>query len=176
MAKQDLSKLKVKDLREIVIKLGMKEEDAENFETKKPLISTIKALRASQSKVQTPGELKKEEGKYLSKKEKMRAILMKEERVRILIPLEGKEKVGVINWEFDKQTKRKEQVYVSGAYTPVQINGWKWLVPHGKYEEVPQQVADMIADSQNMTAEAGREHLVDRIDPKTGKPVADRLE
>jgi len=173
--KEDLMKLTVKDLREVVIKLGMPEEDAENFETKKPLIATINTLRA-QKVVETLGELKKEKEEHLSKAERMRAILMKQRKIRILIPLQGKEKPGVINWVYNKVTKRKEQVYVSGAYTPVQINGFKWLVPHGKYDEVPEQIADIISESQNITAEAGKEYLIDRIDPDTGKPVRDKLE
>ena len=175
--KEDLSKLTVRDLREVVIKLGMPEEEAENFETKKPLIATINTLRA-QKVVETPGQLKKDKEEYLGKAERMRAILMeqvKKNPIRILIPLEGDEKAGVINWVYNKNTKRKEQVYISGAYTPVQINGFKWLVAHGKYEEVPKQIADMISDSQNMTSEAGKDYLVDRIDPETGKPVGDRL-
>jgi hypothetical protein len=153
----------------------MPEEDAENFETKKPLISTIHTLRA-QKIVETPGQLKKEKEEYLSKAERMRAILMKQPRVRILIPIEGKEQPGVIKWVYNKVTKRKEQVYVKGAYTPVQINGYKWLVPHGVYEEVPEQIADMISAAQNMTAEAGKAYLIDRIDPKTGRPISDKLE
>jgi hypothetical protein len=173
--KEDLTKLTVRDLREIVVKLGIPEEEAENFGTKKPLIATINALRAK-AVVETPGQRKKDEKKYLSKKERMRAILMEQKKVRILIPLEGEEKPGIIKWKYDKVSKRKEQVYVSGAYTPVQINGFKWLVPHGKYEEVPEQIADMIADAQGMTAEAGRAYLIDRIDPKTGKPISDKLE
>lgn len=173
--KEDLNKLTVKELRQVVIKLGMPEDDAENFETKRPLISTINTLRAK-AVVETPGQLKKDKEKYLSKKERMRAILMKQPKVRILILCEGKEKPGVINWVYNKITKRKEQVYVRGAYTPVQINGFKWLVPHGKYEEVPEQIADMISDAQGMTAEAGRDYLIDRIDPETGKPVSDKLE
>jgi len=173
--KENLEKLTVKDLREIVVKLGMPEEDAEGFETKKPLIATINTLRAKVV-VETPGELKKEKEQYLSKKLRMRAILMKQPRVRILIPLESEEKPGVINWVMNKRTGRKEQVYVSGAYTPVQINGFKWLVPHGKYEEVPQQIADVISEAQQQTAEAGQDFLIDRDDPKTGKPVRDKLE
>ncbi len=172
--KQDLTKLTVKDLREVVVKLGMSEEKAENFETKKPLIATIELLRAQ--KVETPGQLKKDKEKYLSKAERMRAILMKQPKVRILIPCEGKEKPGVIKWVFNKISKRKEQVYVKGAYTPVQINGFKWLVPHGVYDNVPQQVADMISDAQGMTAEAGKDYLIDREDPKTGEPVRTKLE
>jgi len=173
--KEDLNKLTVKDLREMVVKLGMSEDDAENFETKRPLISTIKTLRA-QTVVETSGELKKDKKEYLSKKEIIRKILMKQKRVRTLIPCTGKEKPGIIKWVLNKKTGREEQVYVSGAYTPVQINGFKWLVPHGVYDDVPQQVADMISESQQMTAEAGKAFLIDRDDPKMGGKVRDRLE
>lgn len=174
--KENLEKLSVRDLREVVVKLGMPEEDAENFGTKKPLIATINTLRA-QKVVESSGELKKEKEEYLSKAERMRAILMKQPRKRTLIPLEGADETpGVVKWVYNKVTKRKEQVYVSGAYTPVQINGFKWLVPHGKYVDLPEQIADMISDAQGMTVEAGRAYLIDRIDPKTGKPVSDRLE
>ncbi len=173
--KKDLTKLTVKDLREMVVKLGMSEEDADNFETKKPLISTINALRAKKV-VETPGQLKKDKEEYLGKAERMRAHLMKQPMVRILVPKGIKEKVGVIVWVLNKITKRKEQVYVSGAYLPVQLNGFKWLIAKGKYDEVPQQVADVVSESQNMTEEAGKDFLIDRKDPDTGKPVRDKLE
>jgi len=169
----DLMKLTVKELREIVVKLGMPEEDAENFETKKPLVATITTLRAN---VVVPGQLKKDEKKWMSKKETMRAKLMKQEKIRILIPLQGKEEPGVVKWVFNKISKRKEQVLMKGAHTPVQLNGFKWIVPHGLYVEVPRQVADTIADAQSATMLAGKDHLIDRIDHKTGKPVSDRLE
>ena len=172
--KENLNRMRVSDLREIVIKLGMKEKNAELFETKKPLIAAIETLRAT--KVETPGQLKKDEKKYSSKAERMRAILMEQPRVRILIPCIGKEKPGVVIWVMNKVTKRKEQVFVRGAYTPVQINGFKWLIPHGKYENVPEQIAKMIGDAQEQTSRAGEEHLIDREDPKTRKPIRDRLE
>ncbi len=173
--KEDLTKLTVKELREVLVKSGMSEEDAGNFETKKTLVATINTLRA-QKVVETPSQLKKDKEKYSSKKERMRAILMKQPRVRILIPCEGKEKPGVIRWVFNKVSKRKEQVYEKGAYTPVQINGFKWLVPHGVYENVPQQIADLISDAQGMTTEAGKDFLIDREDPKMGGKVRSRLE
>lgn len=173
--KEDLNKLTVKELRAELVKLGMPEADTENFETKKPLISTINTLRA-QKVVETPGQLKQEKEEYLSKAERMRAHLMKQPRVRILVPCEGDEKPGVINLVYNEATKRKEQVYVSGAYLPVQLNGFKWLVAKGKYEDVPQQIADVVSESQHMTAEAGKPFLIDRTDPETGKPVRDRLE
>ncbi len=172
--KEDLNKLTVKELRVIVVKLGMPEDDAENFETKKPLISVINTLRAK-AVVETPGQLKKEKEEYLGKAERMRAQLMKQPRVRILVPLAPKEKVGVIKLVYNKLTKRKEQVHVKGAYLPVQLDGFKWLVACGVYQEVPQQIADVISESQQQTVEAGRDYLIDRIDPETGKPVSDKL-
>ena len=173
--KEDLTQLSVKELREVVVKLGMPENDAENFETKKSLIATINTLRA-QKAIDTPGQLKRDKEQYLSKAEIMRAHLMKQSRVRILVPLQGEEKPGVIKLVYNKQTKREEQVYISGAYLPVQLNGFKWLVAKGRYEEVPQQIADAISESQSMTAEAGRAWLIDRKDPETGQPVRDKLE
>jgi len=175
--KENLMELSVKDLRERLVKMGMPEEDAGEFETKKPLIAAITALRiAGQKAAETPGQLKIEKEKYLSKREIMRVHLMNQPRVRILVPLGSKEKVGVINLVHNKETKREEQVYVSGAYLPVQLNGFKWLIAKGKYQSVPEDIADVISESLNQTTEAGKSHLIDRIDPETGKSVRDRLE
>lgn len=163
--KEDLSQLTVKVLREMLVKLGMPEDDANNFETKKPLISTINTLRAQKVvEAQSKGQLKVEKKEYLSKKERMRAILMAQSTVRVKIPCEGSEKPGVIKWVYNKTTKRKEQVYVSGAYLPVQLNGFKWLVAKGVYQEVPQQVADTIDESDTATTQAGKPFLIDRDD------------
>jgi len=173
--KEDLTKLSVRELREVIVKLGMPEEDAEKFETKAPLIAAINTLRA-QKVFESPGQLKREREQYLSKAEKMRAQLMSQPKVRILVPLGVGEKPGVIKLVYDERTKREEQVYVSGAYLPVQLNGFKVLVAKGRYQEVPQQIADVISEAQNMTAEAGRDFLIDRVDPETGNPVRDKLE
>jgi len=174
MAKENLNKLTVKALREILVKLGMPKEATENFENKKPIIATIQVLRANATI--GSGQLKKDRKEYLSKKERMRAILMAQPRIRILIPTQGTEKPGVVKWVYNKRSKRDEQVLISGAYTPVQINGFKWLVPHGVYSSVPEQIAEAISDSQNMTNQAGKEYLLDRDDPKTGKTVRDAME
>ena len=172
---EDLTTLSVKDLREILVKLGMPEDDAEKFETKKPLIATINTLRA-QKVIDTPGQLKKDKAQYLSKKEIMRAKLMAEPRVRIKIPLQPSEKPGVVKWVWNKIRKRKEQVYVSGAYTPCQINGFKWIIPHGEYTDVPQTIADLLDEADRETEAAGKAFLVDRPDEKLGGQVRDRLE
>jgi len=172
--KEDLTKLSLKELREIIVGLGMSKEDAELFESKKPLIAAINTLRAQ--KEPSAGQLKKEKEAYLSKAERMRQHLAKQPKVRILVPLGIGEKPGVIKWVYNKKTKRREQVYIKGAYLPVQLNGFKILVAKGVYQEVPQQVADVISESQHMTSEAGKAFLIDRIDPETGVPVRERLE
>jgi len=171
-----LATMTVKELRKLVVKLGMSEENAELFETKKPLIATIDALRVKKI-VETPGQIKRDDEKYLSKKETMRKLLMAQPRVQIRIPLEGQDKPGVVKWVYNKRTKREEQIYFDGAYTPVQLNGFKWIVPHGPYVSVPQQVADVIREQQNASMDnSGNAFLTDRQDPKTGKPVGATLE
>ena len=176
--REELLKLSVKDLRIKAVKLGMTEAGAEVFETKKPLVATIEALSVKKLvEVEAPGHLKKEKKEYLSKREIMRRKLMKQRKVRILIPCQGTEKPGVIKWVKNEVNGIPEQKYVKGAYTPVQLNGFKWFVPHGVYAEVPEQVADQIASSQNVETEnVGKAFLVDRADPKTGKSVKDTLE
>lgn len=173
-AKEELLKLSMRELRDVVIKLGVSESDAEAFETKKPIIVTINTLRAN--KVVSPGELKKDRKRYLSKKEIMRAKLMKEPKVRIKIPLQGAEKIGIVKWAYNKVTNRKEQILISGAYTPFQRNGFKWLVGHGVYNNVPETISKMLDDADRAERKAGKEFLIDRKDPRTGKTVRDKLE
>ena len=175
--KEELEKLTVKELRVKLVKLGMSEEDAELFETKKPLIATINTLATNTLVASaSTGELKRDKAKYLSKKETMRAQLMAQPRIRILIPIQGSEKPGVVKWIYNKITKRKEQHLIRGAYTPVQLNGFKWIIPHGVYEEVPEQIANIISEAQEATNKAGSEFLLDRTDPKTGQSIRDAME
>ena len=69
-----------------------------------------------------------------SKAEIMRVHLAKQPKIRILIPVEGKEKPGMT--------------------VPVTINGYRLNIAKGVYVEVPEQVADMIMKSQKQTVEA----------------------
>jgi len=64
----------------------------------------------------------------------MRVHLAKQPKIRILIPVEGKEKPGMT--------------------VPVTINGYRLNIAKGVYVEVPEQVADMIMKSQKQTVEA----------------------
>ena len=69
-----------------------------------------------------------------SKAEIMRAHLAKQPKVRILIPLEGKERPGIT--------------------VPITINGYRQNIAKGVYVEVAEQIAEMIMKSQKQTVEA----------------------
>ena len=104
----------------------------------------------------------------------MREILSKQPTIRMLVPLESGDRKGVV------ETTRDEkglivQKHISGSVHPVIQNGFTYLVPKGTYAEVPQQIAQMIEDKFSQESAAGAEWKADRIDPNTGKAVADRL-
>lgn len=67
-----------------------------------------------------------------SKAEAMKLKLMAQPKVRIFVPLEGKEKLGVT--------------------ISVILNGYRLNVPKGVYIDVPEQVAEVIADSLNQSS------------------------
>jgi Fe-S cluster assembly scaffold protein SufB len=84
---------------------------------------------------------------HKGKAQKMKESLQKQPKVRVFMPLEGKEK--------------------PGTQFPVTLNGYRVNVPKGVYVEIPQQVADVIMDSLNQTVEA--EHNPFLIDPNSAK-------
>jgi len=171
---EDLQNKTLKELREMVVKLGMTPKDAELFGFKKPLIATIKAFSSKMPNKSDDEDFNK---LYTSKAERMRAKLMKQPRVKIKLPLQAKETIGKVKWLFNPKTKRKEQVYFGGAFLAVQLNGFKWLVPKGVYTDVPQQISETIDEADRRTQEAGKQWLIDREgkDPKTGLSVKDVL-
>lgn len=189
---QDLETLTLLELQDKLIGLGMPEDDVHAFKTKAPLIASIKMMTAKATiemidkdveevkKVATieekpnPSEDREVNKKWKSKAEAMKAHLMKQPKVSILIPLEPGEKRGVVEWRTDKYGE-EVQVHVSGAVESVQLNGFKYFIPKGVYYPVPQQIAEIISEAQSQTLDAGREIAIDRIDPKTGKPIADML-
>lgn len=63
-------------------------------------------------------------------KEKLKA----QPRVRIFVPLEGKEKLG--------------------QQLPITINGYAVKIPKGVYVEVPMQIGEIVTDSLNQTQQA----------------------
>ncbi len=68
------------------------------------------------------------------KSRRMKEHLAKQPRVKIFVPLEGKEK--------------------PGTQLPVTMNGYRMNIPKGVYCEVPEQVAQIIMDSLNQTEAA----------------------
>ena len=173
----------VKQLREMAVELGMPKEDAESFDKKAPLIATINTLKATKAtkvkKVRTlnpppdPKEEKQVEKQWRSKAERMRTKLDAQPKIRFMIPIEGEEKPGVVREVTVKG--RKEYVHVSGAIETVTLNGCKTIIPKGVFIEIPEQVANVLSESYRLTQEAGKDYLIDRIDPDTGKPVSDAL-
>jgi len=185
---KDLSLMTVKELQAKLIDLGMPEEDALVFKTKAPMISAINTLSASKAVEETeevkkvasieekpnPSEDREVNRRWKSKAEAMRDKLLAQEKVSILIPVDPTEKAGVVEWRTDKYGQ-PYQVHLSGAIESVQLNGYKFLIEKGKYTQVPRQIAEVISKSQQQTLEAGSDIRIDRIDPNTGKPVAESL-
>lgn len=194
-----LEELTVKELQEMMVKLGMPEEAAKTFKAKAPAIATINTLRAKEAvesdkpqpakadepvkKVATiieprnPAEERQINKRWFGKAKIMRDKLMKQletDPVSIIIPLMPGEKRGVVEWRVDDEGE-KYQVKISGDVATPQLNGFIFMVPKGVYYQVPKQVAELIAASEQQTLTAGDHMSMDRIHPETGKPVREAL-
>ena len=93
------------------------------------------AKQESNSKVEeaekkTSRNSKVEEADFEKTKNEMKAVLDAQPKVRVLVPLESGEKLG--------------------EFLPVNVNGYRLNVPKGVYVDVPQTVADIIAESFNI--------------------------
>ncbi len=165
------------DLQKEAIKLGMPEETAGKFKDVALLqdtVNTLKAVGASQvAPVQTepvnPREDARIEKVWKSKAERMKAYLDGRPKVRIIIPCDAKEKAGTVVERSDGK-----KVY-AGAWWSKTFNGYRVDVPKGVYTEVPIDIADNISAEFNQVQADLARFGIDRIDEKTGKPVADRL-
>lgn len=71
---------------------------------------------------------------HKAKATRMKENLAKQPKVKVFVPLEGKEK--------------------KGTQLPVTLNGYRVNVPKGLYVEVPEQVGQVIMESLNQTQEA----------------------
>lgn len=71
---------------------------------------------------------------HKSKAQRQKEHFAKQDKVKIFVPLEGKEKLG--------------------QQLPVTVNGYRVNVPKGVYCEVPEQVAQIVMDSLNQTEAA----------------------
>ena len=169
----------LEDLRETAVSLGMPKEDATKFDSVEMLaltINTLKMVKADHAvplDTTNPQEEHQVEMQWKSKAERQKAYFDSLPKVRILIPCEGSEKPGVVEEKMIKG--RKEMVALFGAVWSKTFNGYKVVLPKGVYVEVSQAIADNVAEEFNQINRAIQRFGVDRIDPKTGQPVADRL-
>ena len=171
-----------KELKAELVELGMPAEEVDAFNSKAQLLSVINTMKAKKvvervdtlEEKETPKEAKEFAYLYNSKAEIMRNRLNGQPKIRILLPLSGDEKPGVVDWRTDKHGHQYQYV-VSGSYETVQLNGCKWIIPKGVYYDVPEQIADVLNKSYEQTMKAGAEVSMDRIDNKTGRPMSDIL-
>jgi len=177
-----MEELTLNELRLKAVALGMPEEDAKSFSKKAPLVATIKIMEADKpvQRVATlnppadPKEERASDRNWLGKAEAMRKKVMAEPLKGIMLPLEGSDEPGVVEWATDAKGNQY-QIHKSGSVWPVTQNGFKYLVPKGKMVDVPESVYEILANAINITASAGRELRIDRKDPNTGGTVADQL-
>lgn len=167
----------VKELREDLVELGLSEKAADGIKTKDALIETINSLKkreaTSNVDTTTPAEDRSTEASWQAKADRMAKHLEDQPKVRVLIPLEPNEKVGKVKETMVKGIRRFE--YISGAVWSKTFNGYKVIYPKGTYVDVPEQIADNIRKEFDQTEKAGEHLKLDRIDPKTGRPVRDQL-
>jgi hypothetical protein len=181
---QPLEEMTLKQLQDEASKLGLEQIDL--FKTKGPLIAAINSLLKVQAQptINTtpqvivpepvnPKEERVDEKKWQSKADRMRDHLESQPKVRVMIPLEHNEKQGVVRKTMVRG--HEETIAVSGGIWVTNLNGLHIVVPKGIYYDVPEQVADKIGREYNQTQHAGDQFRIDRIDPKTGRPVSEQL-
>ncbi len=120
-----------------------------------------------------PKEDKLIEQQYTSRKDIMRAKLEAQTQVPIFIPKPDDKPAGVVKKVLVRG--KTEYVHVGGEVEVFTNNGYQVIVPKGVQTYVPLQIFNQWAEAVSATQKAGSEFSVDRIDPDTGRRVADRL-
>ena len=191
-----LNEKTLKELKVIAVVEGMGEEMASEFRAKAALASAIRIMREKPvevakepveapkevpvkrvetiADVASPKETKNANKQWLGKAARMRDRLAAQPKTIIMLPLEGKEKPGVVEDTVDKHGNFC-QIRRGGAVETVQLNGYKYLIPKGVQAKIPTQVAEVLGESMQLTSNAGRQWLIDRTDPETGRPISDSL-
>jgi hypothetical protein len=139
----------------------------------------------------SPVEEKEVNKSWKTKAERMKQRLFEQEFVSMVTQLESGEKIGEVEW-VDAKTKetisdegwynlpieakmRTYQRHISGAVLVPQLNGFKYMIPKGRYTKVPMQIFEVV-NAANMEALKAIQHKnLDRIDPKTGRPMKESL-
>lgn len=173
--------LTMKELKDQAIEAGIPEETVNVFNTKAQVVAVIEGLKANKPKlvdpstsaIETPKEKVNADKAWISKRDRMGRILEAQPKVGIAIQLEPGEKEGVV--ESRVVDGIREFKVISGAVKEKIINGYKWILPKGVMTQVPQQVYELLSNELNIMAKLSTTKSIDRIDPKTGKPVRDAL-
>lgn len=174
----------LKELEQELIEAGMPKEDVEaaKFNTKTQVIMMLNTLKAKTvvDKVNSieesvnPVEEKQVEKAWRSKAQIMWDKWMASPKVQILFPSDPGKNPGKVEWRKDaKGNDYQVALTPADSIQEVQVNGAKYLVPKGVLVEVPKPVADRIAEMLQLGSQAGADILLDRIDPKTGRPVSE---
>lgn len=195
-----MDEMSLEELQGRLIELGMPQEDAENFRTKAAAKVTIEMLEAKEAekaveeeKVKTleerpdPKEEKQVNRNWKSKAEKMKAKLLNQEFISLLVPLDPNEQVGEVTWvdpeteeeiEFDdwfnlpfEEKMKTYQKHIGGAIITPQLNGYKYMIAKGVYSRVPRQIFEVVNEANMEKIKATQYKNLDRIDPRTGRPV-----
>lgn len=115
---------------------------AKKQQTEEAKVQPETEQETKREEIKTAAKQPKVQERALSKAERMKEHLAKQPKVRIIIPLEPKEKLG--------------------ATESVILNGYPFYIKKGVYVEVPQQVADVIMEARNET-EAAMERAKQRL-------------
>lgn len=165
-----------KELREELVKLGFDAKATEGIKTKEALLATIEAMKAKavvSLNPANPQEDRDTEKSWQTKADRMAKHLEAQPKIRVLIPLETNEKVGIVEETLVKGIRKFK--HISGAVWSKTFNGYKVIYPKGMYVDVPEQIAENIGDEQNQTQNAGASLKIDRMDTNTGRPVSEQL-
>lgn len=167
-----------RELQEDLIELGFDKDAVGGIKTKATLIAMILALKAKSevgnlNPPKDPKEEKATERSWQTKADRMARHLEKQEKFRVLVPLEPNEKVGVVKETLINGIRQFR--HVKGAVWSKTFNGYKVIYPKGTYFNAPKQIADNIAEELDQTQQAGSHLRIDRIDPKTGRQVSEQL-
>ena len=194
----------LKELKEELVAAGMPEEDASKFKAKAAAQATLDAMKTQVAKSEeeiekvksieeapNPREEKEVNRQWKTKAERMKAKLMQQEFVSILVPLDPEEKAGSVDWVwaddesvipfndwFKLSLKEKMGTYQkhnSGAIIVPQLNGFKYMIPKGQYTRVPMQIFEVVNEANMEQVKATQYKNLDRLDPKTGRPVRDSM-
>jgi len=169
-----LEELTLSQLKEKALALGLTEGELKSFSSKATVIATIRAIEkvkpvATLNPTENPKEIKEDSRRWETKVDRMRAFLADQPTVRVLVPLEGDEKQGVV------KEVNGQMVTVSGAVWSKTFNGYRVCIPKGKYVNVAQSIADNIEQEYHQTTHAGDQWKLDRVKSETGELVSKQL-